>query len=73
MLGGVVGGGGGFGGEGLKTSEWRHLIVKGLNLKGREFLEEKELLFVKSLRDEKEEEEDVDESDGGCECRCNCK
>lgn len=63
-----MGGGGGFEGEGLKTSEWRHLIVKGLNLKGRE----KELLFVKSLREEKEEE-DVDESDGGCECRCNCK
>jgi len=60
----------GFGGEVL-TSEWRHLIVKGLNLKGREFLEEKELFFVKSLREE--EDDDDDESDGGGECRCNCK
>lgn len=45
--------------------------MRGLNLKGREFLEEKELLFVKSLRDEKDE--DDDESDGACECSCNCK
>lgn len=55
-----------------KTSEWRHLIVRGL--KGREFVvgDKEKVLFVKSLRKEKREVEE-EESDGACECSCKCK